>query len=242
LLNIRRSQAQRLYVSLGHVNYRFAFLALMICFASARAAHAVTIGQIDDFQDGTLENWANGGQGAPPLMNIPTGGPGGAGDHFLQITSVGGGGPGSHLTAFNRDQWLGNYISAGVNGIDMDLRNPGTVMLSIRIAFKQDTSFGAPGYLSQAFILPPDSAWHHALFSITPGSMIPVGSPEPFNTFFTHPAELRIIHEVGTSDLNGDPIAAQLGVDNIRAVPEPGTLSLLALAIPVALILRRRRA
>jgi hypothetical protein len=208
----------------------------------ARASQAVTVGQIDNFQDGTLENWANGYNGPPPLMNIPTGGPGGAGDRYLQITSIGGGGPGSHLTAFNRDQWLGNYISAGVNGIDMDLLNTGDVTLSIRIAFKLDTSFGAPGYLSQAFLLPPDSAWHHALFSITPGSMIPVGSPPPFNTFFMNPAELRIINEVGTSNLVGDPIAAQLGVDNIRAVPEPATWILLSLAIPIALILRKRQA
>ena len=224
------------------VNYRLAFLAIMTCFSLARASQAVTVGQIDNFQDGTLANWANGGGGAPPLMNIPTGGPGGAGDRYLQITSIGGGGPGSRLTAFNRDQWLGNYITAGVNGIDMDLLNTGTVTLSIRIAFKQDTSFGAPGYLSQAFLLPPDSVWHDALFSITPGSMIPIGSPEPFNTFFTHPAELRIINEVGATNLNGDPIAAQLGVDNIRAVPEPATWILLSVAIPIALILRKRQA
>ncbi|PYL17079.1 MAG: hypothetical protein DMF46_01255, partial [Verrucomicrobia bacterium] len=113
---------------------------------------------------------------------------------------------------------------------------------SIRIAFKQDTSFGAPGYLSAAFLLAPDSAWHHALFSITAGSMIPIGSPEPFNTFFTHPAELRIINEVGATNLTGDAIAAQLGVDNIRAIPEPATWILLSLAISIAFILRKRQA
>src|SRR6266446_3491591 len=187
------------------MNYRLAFLAIMTCFSLIHVSQAVIVGQIDDFQDGTLANWANGGGKAPPLMNIANGGPGGAGDHFLQITAIGGGGPGSRLTAFNRDQWLG-------------------------------------GYLSQAFLLPPDSAWHHALFSITPGSMIPIGSPEPFSTFFTNPTELRIINEVGATNLNGDPIAAQLGVDNIRAVPEPATWILLSLAIPIALILRKRQA
>jgi len=212
----------------------------MICFALARTAHAVTVGQIDNFQDGTLENWSNGYNGTPPL-NIPNGGPGGAGDRYMQLTAVGGSGPDSRLTVFNRMQWLGNYITAGVNGIDMDLLNPSSVTLSIRIAFKQDTSNGAPGYLSQAFILPPDSAWHHALFSITPGTMIPIGGPEPFNTFFTHPAELRIINEMGATNLVGDPVIAQLGIDNIRAVPEPGTWALLAVGASVSLMLRRRR-
>ena len=105
------------------MNYRLAFLALMLCLFSPRLSQALSIGQIDDFQDNTTQNWTNGGDGAPPVLNIPNGGPGGMGDHYIQVTSNGGGGPGSRLTTFNRDQWLGDYISAGVTGIEMDLQN-----------------------------------------------------------------------------------------------------------------------
>jgi PEP-CTERM motif len=38
---------------------------------------------------------------------------------------------------------------------------------------------------------------------------------------------------VGTTNLNGDVIAAQLGVDNIHAVPEPSTALLGAFGLLV---------
>ena len=81
---------------------------LVVCSASA-----VVVGQIDDFQDGTTANWSNGEIiGTVPVTNVPTGGPAGAGDHYIQLTSDGSG-SGGKLTAFNRDQWLGDYLAAG---------------------------------------------------------------------------------------------------------------------------------
>ncbi|PYK85455.1 MAG: hypothetical protein DMF47_10210 [Verrucomicrobia bacterium] len=77
---------------------------------------------------------------------------------------------------------------------------------------------------------------------ISIGAGFGLASCAVFHYALTNPAELRIINEVGATNLNGDPIAAQLGVDNIRAVPEPATWNLLGLAIPIALILRTRQA
>ena len=59
---------------------------------------------------------------------------------------------------------------------------------------------------------------------ITPATMIAVGGPTVTSLpFFSNGfGEMRIINEVGTSNLNGDVVAGQLGVDNIHAVPEPG--------------------
>ncbi len=222
------------------MNFRLALFTVLICLASARFSHAVVVGQVDDFQDGTLSNWANNSDTA---AIIPDGGPGGIGDQFLQVTANGIPGPGSRLTVFNENQWLGDYIAAGVTSIEIDLRNTSAVQLSIRLAFKLDGTFGAPGYLTAAFILPADAAWYHAVFLINPGSMIAVGGPSDFNTFFANPGEMRIINEVGTGDLNGDVIEGQVGIDNIRAVPEPASWILLGLgAIPVALLRRRRGA
>ena len=54
---------------------------------------------------------------------------------------------------------------------------------------------------------------------------------------------MRIINEVGTTNLNGDVAVAQLGVDNIHAVPEPGTFALagFGLAFLAAAFRRKRR-
>jgi PEP-CTERM motif len=221
-------------------------LTIIICSSLlfAGSAKGIGPGQLDDFEDGTTQFWGNGGGGAPPVVNVDSGGPGGVDDNFMQITSVGGGGAGRFLVAFNQTQWVGNYISAGVIAIEMDLRNQGAVNLSIRLAFKEFGGFGSPGYLSSdAALLAPGSGWQHFVFTINVGSMIPIGGPADFNTFFsTGNGEMRIINEVGTTNLNGDVAVAQLGVDNIHAVPEPGTFALAGFGLVfLAAAFRRKR-
>jgi hypothetical protein len=200
-----------------------AAILLLLCFAAG--AHAVTNGQVDTFQDGTTMGWSNG---LPAnLVNIDTGGPAGAGDRFLTLSADGTQGHGGRLTTFNLQQWLGNYIAQGITGIGIDLRNQGTTTLSIRLAFKSQNAMSVPGYLSAAVNLQPGSGWQHFTFSIAPANMIAVGGPSPYNTFFsTGIGDVRFINEVGTTSLNGDPIAGQVGIDNIRAVPEPSSVAL----------------
>jgi hypothetical protein len=185
---------------------------------------AVVLGQVDTFEDGTTMGWANGVPGA--LVNIDTGGPAGVDDNFLQLTADGVG-AGGRLTTFNLQQWLGNYIGQGVTSIEIDLRNQGSVALSIRLAFKSQNQPNAPGYLSAPILLPIGSGWQHFSISLTAANLIPIGGPAPYATFFSSGlGDARIIHEVGATTLNGDFIVGQVGIDNIRAVPEPTTVAL----------------
>jgi hypothetical protein len=209
----------------------------------AGSARAIVVGQVDDFEDGTLQNWANGGApGVPPVLNINTGGPAGANDNFMQVTSDGSG-AGKFLTVFNRAQWLGDYVATGMTAIEMDLRNLGSVSLNIRLAFKNSSGLGAPGYLSTTpFTLAAGSGWQHAIFLINPATMTAVGSPAAFNTFFAGGFdEMRIINELGTTNLTGDVVTAQLGVDNIHAIPEPNAALLTVAGLLVAIVSRRKR-
>ena len=221
------------------------FIATIIALgalAIAGSAHGIVLGQIDDFQDGTTQSWANGGAGAPPVLNVDTGGPGGAGDHFMEFSSVGGGGAGRFLTVFNLSQWLGNYIAAGVSAVEMDLRNLGSVNLTIRLAFKDGQGPGAAGYLSQGFSLAAGGGWQHFVFAINQATLTPVNNPAAFNDFFsTGLGETRIINEAGTSNLNGDVVVGELGVDNIHAVPEPSAAVLTSVGGLLAFIAARRR-
>src|SRR5207244_13596724 len=78
----------------------------------AQSARAIVFGQVDTFEDGTTMNWANGAPGN--LVNINTGGPGGAGDHYIQMSSNGNLSRGGHPTTFNLRQRLGNSTAQAV--------------------------------------------------------------------------------------------------------------------------------
>jgi hypothetical protein len=130
--------------------------------------------------------------------------------------------------------------------IEMDLNNFSDVALNIRIAFKADTTISSAGYLSQGFTLDAGAGWQHVVFAINMASMIPINAPADFNTFFSgNFQELRIIHEVGQSNMNGDPVTGMLGVDNIHAIPEPSATLLAAIGLigifAVKLYGRRRK-
>jgi hypothetical protein len=202
---------------------------LLFAASGIGAARAVVLGQIDTFESGTTLGWAAGL--TQPIVN--TGGPSGESDNFLQLTADGSGSSGK-LTVFNRAQWLGDYISQGITGIDLDLENLGATPLTIRLAFKSSTANGAPSYLSAGFTLPADATWHHATFTLSAATMTALGSPAAFDTFCSSGiAEMRIINEAGATNSNGDTVTSTLGVDNIQAVPEPNptTLALLTLLL-----------
>jgi hypothetical protein len=212
------------------------------------SAQSITLGQVDTFESGTTQNWTNGHSGTG--ISVQLGGPAGAADHYLDITSSSSI---PRLIVFNRSQWRGNYNAAGVNAIGVDLINFSATQLVIRVAFKETTSQFSAGFVSTVgFTLPPDSQWHHATFSLTDAAMTPINSPaETFSTllgsasFPNGPGEVRILSSAVPA-LNGDVITARIGVDNIRAsfipVPEPaGGFALLLAAAGLAGPWLRRR-
>jgi hypothetical protein len=216
-----------------------AFMLVGPLLLPAPAAAQVVIGQTDTFQDGTTRNWT----GPPPPnqpVNVPTGGPAGAGDEFLRITSTGMTGAGSRLAVLNDQQWSGGQTySPAVSGISMDLENLGGTPLTVRLAF-QDTSSNT--YSSTTgFSLPADGTWHHALFSLLDPNMTSLGGSPPFSTALASGIqEMRIIDAAAPAFV-GDVIAATLGIDNITAVPEPGSMAMLWAASALSIVQSWRR-
>ena len=220
------------------VPLRLAIAVLALHVATHSSAIAVTLGESDTFDSGTTENWTAGGGpngGTPPVPPevAPDGGPGGAGDEFLEITGVGGNGPGSRLTAMNiLAQWAGNYLAAGVGAIGMDLRNLGDSDLTIRLLF-EDPIPGPPAneaVTTTGFLLPTGTGWTHVIFPIAPADLTPLLGDA--TTVLGNTTVLRILHS--PSPTEAVPIAGVLGVDNItalaRPVPESPVLALIAVA------------
>jgi hypothetical protein len=214
-------------------------LSISICLAAgfASPALAVVVGQTDTFTTGT-QNWATGASGNPFV--VADGGPGGVGDQFLQLISDGSG-PSGRLIEFNRSQWLGDYIAAGVTSIAMDVTDLGSTPLTIRIAMKDSTSISGSGYSSTTgFSIVNDGLWHHVVFGLSAPDLTPVGTPAALGTFLTNPQEVRILHSAAPA-LNGDNIVGKLGVDNVTAIPGPGGAACLALGLLVTSRRRRSR-
>lgn len=215
-------------------------LAALLLLAALPAGAAPTLGQVDTFVSNTTEDWFAGGgpfgqQPPIPPVVVAGGGPGGAGDAFLSVTGLGGSGNGSRLVVMNASQWAGNYLAAGIGGISMDLRNLGTSDLSIRLLL--ETVAGNPvntAVTTDAVLLPAGGGWTTVQFALDPGALtVLLGTA---NALLADVSLLRIIHATGPTP--AQPIAGQLGVDNITAlgpngtaVPEPGALLLLGTAL-----------
>ncbi|HJR05549.1 MAG TPA: hypothetical protein VKA83_28140 [Methylomirabilota bacterium] len=207
---------------------RTAVLLLLLGLSPA-LAWGLSIGQQDTFQDGTTNGWGVSllDMSSPtPPVNVPGGGPGGATDSFLKITSVTGVGPGNLLSAINIRQWSGDYIAAGISGIRMDLNNVGSTGLSLRVLLSDATGAAAANaaFSTIPVLLPAGSGWVTELFSIAPGDLTPgVGS---VTAALHNTVQLQLYHAVGATSA-ADSVTGTLGVDNITATPGPSSALLL---------------
>lgn len=227
-----------------------------LLLASGQPTHALSVGQIDDFQDGTTQGWTVsvgpiGGVHPAPPANVATGGPAGAGDNFLMLTSVGGASAGSRLTALNlMTQWAGNYIAAGIHSITMDVRNFGISDLSLRLVF-EDPTVGPPSniaFSADPVLVPGGSDWMSISFPIDPAFLL--AGLGDVTTALMNTTLLRLYHSPEDNFPNPvAPISAvvtELGVDNIRAVgtatsvPDQNSTALLfGLALALLVVARK---
>jgi hypothetical protein len=226
---------------------RYSTVALALCAALyALPAHGapIFVGQEDDFEDGTTQGWVVGLLGAPspaPPINVGGGGPAGAADNYLRLTSIGGAGAGSKLTVINPDHWGGDYLAAGVGSISMDLFNFGQTDLALRLLI-EDPTVGPPTNIaasSTPFLLPAGAGWVHATFDVGVADLTAVLGTVA--SALSGATIIRLFHN-DQAAFPGPGIVAELGVDNITAVgsvPEPASLLLLGLG-GLGAALRRR--
>lgn len=208
-------------------------LGLALAFLLLPAvARAITPGQIDTFEDGTPMAWEEGPVSPDPPFNVATGGPAGAGDHFLRDNSNGEfASPGGKLTMYNVTQWTGDYVAAGVTALTVDLANFGPTPLYIRVALQ-----GTSGqYCSTTpFVLPADGQWRTATFGLNAAELTAVALNVPLATFLTNITMLRVLSAQGAPTFHGDEMVGALGLDNLRtnaasAVGEAGPVDAAAL-------------
>jgi len=202
-------------------------------------AYAQSVGQVDTFEDGTTQGWTSALLGMPnpnPPINVSTGGPAGTDDNYLLLTSNGLEGPGGKLVAINLDQWTGDYEAAGITGITMDVNNFGSDELNLRLLFESggpptDIAVSTTGVLVAA-----NSGWTTIHFDINPEDLTAlVGTVD---NALTNTTAFRLFNSSGAS-FPGPVSTSSLGVDNMRAVPEPATI--IGTLCGLGMLIRRRK-
>lgn len=201
--------------------------------------------QTDTFDSGTM-NWDSG---ANPV-HVATGGAGDNGG-FLQVSR-----PVSapfHVAAFNKNQWTGNYLAAGITAIEMDLNHiAGPDALNVRLMI-----WGAGGTWASTSLTPISTGWNRYSFGLTSADLTfvnldtngpPTGAGGGTGTATDTLQQVNIFqlrHDYPTPTPPGshpDHISATLGIDNVQAVPEPATLLYMLVAGGGLMLARARRA
>ncbi|MEO1495979.1 MAG: hypothetical protein AAFV43_02390 [Planctomycetota bacterium] len=182
-------------------------------------AHAITLGQVDDFQDGTTQSWAIGRVlGDPNPRNAADGGPQGAGDSYVEYTSNGGG-IGGRMIFYNEAQWAGDYIAAGVTQIDADVINLSEATpLSVRVAFGTEIFWADGDWFASTdpIELAPGGGWTSVSFPIDEASMTQVTGVGSYADAMSSIRTMRILSSLAPAS-RGDAIVATIGVDNLFA-------------------------
>ncbi len=196
-------------------------LAALCLVSAAPAADALTVGLLDDFEDGTLGGWA------PPAGNTRNvaGGPAGS-TRYLEIA------PANRLAAF--DAGINGVIDPGVTAIEVDMFRPsGLPALEIRLVL-----FGPGGgnrWTSTApQILPGDDNWATYRFSILQADLTQVLGAGSYADLTANLNRLMFRNDTGGPSPGGTPVAPSAGVfgiDNVTAIPEPSSFLLVALGL-----------
>lgn len=190
-------------------------LALAALCLSLHTTAQISGNTSNDFQDGTTQGWSNGTGSPNPPTNISDGGPGGIGDHFLEEISAGGVGAGSRLVILNTSsEWIGDYLSAGILSMDLNVKNGGGDDLFLRLAFK-----GGPNATEISSTMPvsvpnTQTSWTGITLPMDPFEFTVTNGPDTAEEVLSDVIEIRILSSVAPSYM-GDAIVGTLHIDNI---------------------------
>lgn len=181
--------------------------AFAVCFAP------IQLGQVDDFQDGTLMFWSGG----DAKQNIANGGPGGTGDRYLRLQSTGTLGVGGKLGMYNETQWAGDWIAAGVTAVSGWFRNLGATDIHLRLVFHDLDGDFTRWTSTTAQVLPAGASWTFMKFSCLEADLTRVLGTETYQQTMSDVDRFMIRHQSGAPMAQAQSIAATLGIDDITA-------------------------
>jgi len=191
---------------------------------------AITVGQIDDFQDGTTQGWSSPFSDPTPPVNQSDVGPAGIGDDSLFVEAAAF----ESIAIENSSQWSGDYLSAGIDEILFDYENTGATTFSL------GATLSGPGGSVITFAgqsIPAVGGWSAGSINLSSSNLFALSGTVATTLANVTSVELNYILG-GAYNVASTPITFRL--DNIRVVPEPAAGVLALIAALAWLPLRRR--
>ena len=192
-------------------------LFLILTLSSVVVFSQVSAGQVDDFEDGTVQNWIIGATGSSSPVNVASGGPDGVDDNFLEYTSTGASSIASRMAIFNaNNQWSGDFISEGIVEIQFDAEVT-TNDLHLRLAFQGP---GGTRMISNVpVVVAANSGWNSVSLPLGLSDFTIVQGANTVSEVLSNAFTMRIISvtDENIDNWRGEVIAATLRVDNITA-------------------------
>lgn len=198
----------------------------------ASAVHAAQVGYVQDFNSG------NGGFGgnSSSYVVVPTGGVGGDGDGFLEVTNTFPSNLGARTTAA---EFTGNLTADGVTGFSVWLKDTDNydnleIHVCVGASFLNFWLYTVPFY--------PTSEWteHFVDLTDTANWVQTIGSGT-FADALANSDRLLIRHDLAPFVQDPDNKAGDFAIDRVTVLPEPSSLALLAAAALLAGGSARRR-
>jgi hypothetical protein len=117
--------------------------------------------------------------------------------------------------------WTGNFDSARIRGVLVDMMVPmNQPQLDMRLVLF-GSSLTANRWTSTIFqTVPADGAWRSYLFRVGDTHLTRVQGIEPYSTMIVDVFDVMLRYDPGSPSSGGTGIVAQLGIDNVRLVPE----------------------
>jgi hypothetical protein len=205
-------------------------LCLTCLLISAKALSQVSANRVDDFEDGTTQDWVIGNSSGAvfPPANIATDGPGGIDDNYLTYTSTPPeiGGAGSKMIIFNAaPQWSSNFTSEGIVAIKFDVRVL-TNDLNLRVAFQGPN--GKRICTTNAVNIVADSGWQSVTMPISASDFTSISgsSAVSISDALSAVNTMRILSSNAPTWTNVDTVISTINLDNITASTTLSTLEI----------------